>query len=447
MDMNKTAPVILFLFLFTPLSLCSQQNIPTDSVRHWMVAYRFQEAIQAIDRLLVLDSLNEELLRMKAEAYQSVFQFRKATMALEKVYSLDTMQQRSLIDLVDILRQTGQYPRAVAYCEKLVSFWPEIQYFDLQLANLYYLDETFDRAIRQYRKILLGDTANLYVIRQLANALSASGQTDSAIVYYQLTLRADSLDAGTVSRLANQYIIKKRYRDALVVTERFLASDSLNADIVKQNAYCKFLLHEYSSAILGFLRCAELGDRSHFTARYLGQSYYRTEAFDLAEPWFRTAYLADSMNTEICFYYGVSATRALNPDTGLIMLTKAWKALSTAEQFLTTVGVQLAETYNRLNQPDTALWFLKRAYANDTSDVKILFRIGYQYDLELNDPSNAMLLYEQYLSRLPVPEKTDTASFVPGTRSFEDFAKNRLRELRETRGKEIGDIGNVTQMP
>lgn len=431
------------LFQVFSLSLLGQSPtvLPEDSVRQLADSYRYAEAIQLADRYLALDSTNVDLLDLKAWALQAYFQNQGAIRVFEQIYRLDTTRLSTLNDLVNANRQTGQYKQASVYCEKITLLYPENLYFRTQLANLYYLDGRYRMALDVLIPIIRADSSNLYVLRQIGNSFAALGRTDSAIVYYRQALIQDSMDVATTVKLSNQYILKKAYDTALLVAERFLQVDSTDADVTKQQAYCNYLLRNYSKAQEQFSRCIELGDRSKLAYKYLGLSYYKADEFVLAEPWFREAYYTDTTDTEVCFYYGVSATRALNPDTGLMMLNKTLESLTPLTAFVSTVYVQLAEAYNIFNDADTALWFLIKASEQNPSDVKLLFRIGYHYDLHMKNEELALVYYEKFLKKAgvtdPVPNETSLSFAV----SFTDYAAARVNEIKGIKPDEKGSPG------
>lgn len=432
---------LLLLPLFFSVSGQVQQISQEDSVRQLAESYHYAEAIELADRYLAEDSTRIDILRLKAKALQAWFQNQRAIEVYEQIYKLDTLQLSGLNDLVNANRLTGQYEIAATYCEKITNLFPENIYFKTQLAHLYYLDNQFELALEVLKPLYQADTTNLYFIRQVANSYASLGKTDSAIIFYQSALLLDSMDVLTTVKLSNQYIIKKAYDTALIVAERFLKVDSSNADVTKQQAYCCYLLRDYPKAQAQFERSINLGDKSKLAYKYLGLSYYKVDEFAQAEPWFREAYGTDTTDAEVCFYYGVSAIRAINPDTGIIMLNKTLESLLPLTSFISTVYVQLSEGYNILNNSDTALYLLKRAYEQNPAETKLLFRIGYHYDLHMKNEEMALLYYEKYLNATGTPETTNAEPSLSFAFSFSEYAAARVREIKGLEPNEKGSPG------
>lgn len=111
--------------------------------------------------------------------------------------------------------------------------------------------------------------------------------------------------------------------------------------------------------------------------------------------------------------------------------------------FISTVYVQLPEVYNILNNADTALWFLVKAYEQNPADLRLLFRIGYQYDLHLNNEGKALFYYEKFLSNSGISEAatSDSTTSMSLSFSFEDYAAARVKEIKGIGSDEKGPPG------
>jgi tetratricopeptide (TPR) repeat protein len=340
---------------------------------------------------------------------------------------LDTANVTTLFELVNVCRQLGDYKQAIAYCQRIVDLHPESFFFTIHLSNLYYGIEDFRMAKEILLPLYRMDSLNVYVLNQLANSCNELQQADSAIGFYMRYLAIIPYDAVMTGKLTNLFIRKRDYAAGLYLTENLLEHDSTNTGILKLNAYCNYLMKEYQVAAQKFSKCVILGDKSKFTLKYSGLSWYRQELYDLAGPWFRLAYLADTTDTEVCFYYGVSAYRSALPDTGVIYLQKTMKMIMPEPKFLNTLCVELAGAYSENGQADTALIILKSAYEDNPENATLAFKIAYQYDYYLRKPSDALPYYNEFLMKCPESEKTEVNS--PLQRSYYEYTINRVKDI------------------
>jgi tetratricopeptide (TPR) repeat protein len=431
---NRKFALLPVIFVITLSGLNAQQKGISDTeltakLHQLMDSCQYERACLVAGELLGRDSLNIEALTIKGRALAANFQFQQARDVFTRAYFMDTSNVMTLFELVSVCKQLGDSKKAIAYCKKLTGSYPENIFFAIQLSNLYYGADDFRKA----RDILLPlygrDSLNSYVIKQLANSLSELQLTDSAISFYRKYLDIVPNDAGITGKLTNLYIRKRDFTSGKNLTDQFLSHDSSSTGILKLNAYCNYLLKEYPVAVRQFSISESLGDRSSFTLKYLGLSLYRQEMYELAEPWFRMAYLADTADMEVCFYYGVSAYRSSLPDTGIVYLEKTMRMILPDPKFLNTLTIELAGAYTANGQIDTALTILKSAYKANPDYPVLAFNIAYQYDYYLQSPSEALPYYKEFLNKCPESEKSEVSS--PLHRSYYEYSLNRVKEIKD----------------
>ena len=429
---NKNNLFLLVCIIMGTTSLFAQDQKIRDKelsakFRQLMDSYQYGQACLVAGQLLSKDSLNVELLTMKGRALAADFKVQQAKDVFTTAYVLDTANTVTLFELVNVCRQLGDAKQAIAYCHRIVDLHPENSFFTIHLSNLYYGIEDFRMAKDILLPLYKMDSLNVYVLKQLANSCNELQQVDSAITFYVKYLDLVPFDAGMTGKLTNLFIRKWDYPAGLSLTELFFAHDSANTGILKLNAYCHYLMKDYQAAAQKFSKCIQLGDKSKFVLKYFGLSWYKQERYDLAEPRFRLAYLADTTDMEICFYYGVSAYRSALTDTGVIYLEKTMKMIMPDPKFLNTLYLELAGAYNENGQADTALTILKSAYGANPDYPALAFKIAYQYDYYLRKPFKALPYYNEFLKKCPEAEKAGVN--LVQRRSYYEYTVNRVKEI------------------
>ena len=174
-------------------------------------------------------------------------------------------------------------------------------------------------------------------------------------------------------------------------------------------------------------QCLILGDSSKFTMKYLGLSYYKQEKYDTAAPFFRSAFNCDTTDAEVCFYYGVSAYRSLDVDTGQVYLNRTLRLLMPPGKFLSTLYTELADVHTSKGAADSAVFFLKKAMEANPENNTLRFKIAYQYDFHLRMPFEGLPYYREFLKN--ASQEDHPGGNLPQQVSYTDYAKNRIGEI------------------
>jgi tetratricopeptide (TPR) repeat protein len=438
-SIKKIIMIFGVLALIPPYCARAQEN--PEALGSLIKSFRYSEAIRLAEQYLKTDSTNVEVLLVKGRALEAVFKLKEAISTLKKAEEADSNNVSVLNELITVYWQTGEYKRAIETCKKITLLDPSNRYFALQLANLYYSNKDYGHAINVLLPVFQSDTSDFYVVKQLANCYDDKDVADSAEFFYRLALRINPYDPGVTAKLANVLIRINEINTAFYFTVLYLKHDPDYVPILKQNAYCNYLIHDYQASAQQLKRCLSLGDSTKFSWRYLGMSYYKQEKYDSAAPFLRTAFLCDTTDREVCFYYGVSAARSNQPDTGLVYLSRTMRLLMPPGKFLSSLYVEIASAYTSLSRTDTALFLLKKALEADPGTNITRFKIAYQYDYYLHKPFDALPWYREFMKNEPptiepkllytdpyasIHTKTSKTEI---TESFFEYAKKRVNVL------------------
>ena len=448
---------ILGLLLLVIRPVNGQSNDDLNHVKQLMENFRYDEATRAAGRFLEADSSNKAMLLLQSASLAAVNKYREARTVLVRVVRIDSANIRGWFNLAGIYRQLGNFAMAVFACNRAITLDPANRYFTQQLASLYYGNEEFEKAKNVLLPLYRSDTLDFYLVKQLGNCYAELKRPDSAILYYSKALALYPSDAVVTGKVINLYIKIKMLQKGLALADRYLLLDSANTGILQLSGFCRYLLKDYTGAEQRFRQSAALGDDSRFSHKYVGLSYYKQERYEEAEPHFRQAFRMETTDSEICFYYGVTAYRSMLTDTGLVYLNRTLRLLMPPTKFLSALYTELAGAWNANLRSDTALAILKMARDNDPANDLFLFRIAYQYDYFLNQPKEALAWYREYLHSFkdtagdnlnpPMQDRAGTTSTErenggnPGEEpaaglnishqySNRDFAARRIEELQ-----------------
>ncbi|MCX6276648.1 MAG: hypothetical protein NT004_00955 [Bacteroidetes bacterium] len=425
--MVKTPGILVIMLLFFPGISKAQEREPIEQIKSLMESCQFSQAVSLAELLLLQDSSRIDLLLIKGRAQAAGFEYPEAIVTLRKALWYDSTNIKALNELVNVYRQSGDPNKAIATILKISSLVPDNRYFQLQLASLYYAENDFQKAVQILLPLYKTDSSSFFVAKQLGNCFNELKQSDPAIYFYRRALKIIPFDPYVTGKLVNIYLREDDVALALYFTQVFLAQDSVNIPILKQSGYCYYLLIDFKEAAKRLLTCARLGDSSKFTMKYLGLSYYKQEKYDTAAPFFLKAFSIDTTDAEVCFYYGVSAFRSLNIDTGLVYLNRTMRLLMPSGQFLSTLYMELAAANTSTGHSDTAIVLLTKALEANPGNNTIRFKIAYQYDYYLRELQKALSWYQEFLKNDREPKESTGTD--PQQVSMSDYVKKRIPQI------------------
>lgn len=426
--MERSFIIFLFFSLFLPGISRGQERESADQVKSLMESCQFSQAVTLAELFLSKDSTRTDLLLLQGRALAAGYQYREAIRALRKAERLDSANIQVLNELMDVYRLSGDPGKAISTSLKITRLVPENRYFQLQLASLYYSEEEYRNAVEVLMQLYTADSSSYFVARQMGNCYNELKRADSARKFYRRALRITPFDPYVTGKLVNLLIREDDLAMALYWTQLYLSQDPSYLPILKQNGYCYYLLIDFKSSALQLRKCIELGDSSKFTMKYLGLSYYKQEKYDTAAPFFRNAFFSDTTDAEVCFYYGVSAYRSLDINTGLTYLTRTLRLLMPSPQFLATLYSELADASTSKGLADTAVIFLRKALEANPANNTLRFKIAYQYDYHLHKPYVALPWYQEFLKNI-VPG-SELKMNLPQQVSYSEYARNRVKEIK-----------------
>ncbi|HPS62075.1 MAG TPA: tetratricopeptide repeat protein [Bacteroidales bacterium] len=391
-------PIIAGVFLlWLPLLMPAQERSPAAQVRDLMDVWKFGQAADLAERFLSADSTNTELFLLRGRSLAALSKYPEAIRSIGKALASDSTSLPVLNELIQVYRQSGNITGALRTVRTALVRYPGNSWLKLQQANLLVMDGDYRDAVPLLQELYRGDSASFHLPRQLGTCYFELKKADSAIRFYRRALKLSPYDEYVTGRLVNLFIRTDQVPIAYYFTQKYLEKDSTSIPILRQNGYCLYLMIDFPGAARQLGKCLAAGDSSKFTLKYLGLSCYKRERYDSAAPFFRAAFRNDTTDSELCFYYGVSAFRAGQNDTGRVYLERTFRLLMPSGSFLSSLCAELADAGTACGNPDTAVVLLRKALEADPGNNTLRFRIAYQYDYHLRKPFEALPWYREFL--------------------------------------------------
>jgi len=426
-SLRRLVLLIMAVFLFNYYS--QAQNY--DSIVIYIQRYEYQKAI---DEINAIDKYNSDfkLLDLKAAALKGLNKYQEAIQAYEKLLINDTSDLKNIIEIANCYQSIGDNKNAHTYYKKAIKLSPHNNYLYQQLANAYYQDDDFENAIRYYITAYAADST-YYLTKQLAKCLDNLKKTDSAIFFYQEAFNKNPLDFESAYRLANLYKQNEDYKSAINITDSFLINDSANLRMLKLNGYLNFLNKDYTKAISSFEKCVFQKDTSDFTNKYLGYSYFRAGEYLKAKDYLEKAFQKDTSNVEICYILGLSCDYSVYKKLGIQYLSKTIELAIPSSAFLSQVYQDLAAANTGLYKYEEALEAYMKAYELTPNDTLLIFKIASHYDNWIKDKDKALKYYQAFMETRPKGKTELPKMPLPGgiIVSYYDYVERRMGEIKE----------------
>ena len=424
---GKRLLFILLAFLFL-LKTHAQQ---TDSITEFFQHYEYQKVI---DLAGGTDSFpaDPQLLYYKAAAFKGLNKFQQAIPYYEKLLKQDSLNLKYRIELAECYQSLGNFKKTQKLYIKALTSDSSNYYLIQQLANSYYLDDDFTKAKIYYRKAYLNDST-FYLSKQLARCYDNLGNRDSSILYYKKAIALSPVDFLSNYRLANLYMQKKEYEKGILLADTFLTYDSTNIRMLKLSGLLYYQKREFNNSVKRFEKCVELNDTSDFTHKYLGYSYFKISEYGKAKNYLESAYLHDTLNTELCYTLGLSCDYSDNIDEAVRYLKKTLELAIPAPDFLSQIYQDYAYACSKNSEFSEALNSYLEAYKLTPGDTLLVLKIASNYDNYSDDKEKALKYYKLFMAtrpkiRKPLPEVNKKGEVVL---SYYNYAERRIKEIQE----------------
>jgi tetratricopeptide (TPR) repeat protein len=372
------------------------------------------------------------IMYMKAGALRGLNKYRESLSLLEQLVKSDPSDVRYLVEAAGCCSELGDYRTAREYLSGALRIQPGNPYLVRQIADAYFHEKDYGQAKEHYLQVY-ADDPGFYLARQLARSYENLGLAGTAVLYYRTALEMNPADYKSTFRLANIYRRQEQYVEGIFLTDSYLESDSNNIEMLKLNAFLYFLKEYYSAAVKRIEYCHSLGDTSEFLNKYLGYSYFKTDAYAEAKTFLEKAWLEDTLNADLCYILGLSCDYSYYKEQAIEYLEKTIRLITPAPEHVSRVYQDLAKAQTGYYKYDDALDAYHKALELTPADTLLIFQLASHYDNWIKDKRMALQYYEKFMDTRPAQKKPLPKIPAEGgiTLSYYDYVERRIKEIRE----------------
>lgn len=181
---------------------------------------RFDEAIQILNKVLLLDRTKWELNYLLSLSYYKAGYIDKAISHYREVLKLDSSNLLVLTDLSLILINQNEISEAIKVIEQLLNNYPNNYQGLFNLAYCYELLEQYDKSIEIYHKCTLHKNQSWEAYFNLANLYSKLEKFEEAEENYKTILNLNPQNYSTYVNLGNLYFRQFKLDDAIQILKK-----------------------------------------------------------------------------------------------------------------------------------------------------------------------------------------------------------------------------------
>lgn len=339
--------------------------------------YQFDRGLVLLNQ--VEDSSSVELLQKKGYCYFQLGKYRMAIKQYERIVTIDSINTQALV----------------------------------QLAQLYARDKQYENAYSCYEKLIANDSLNSFYYKQYGIVAIQAEAIELALPNLFETVRLNSGDIEAYGLLGDLLIENDHYKIADSILSHAL-SVSPHATLTLLLARAQLGEKKFAEVIKTTEKLLTNGDTLNIHARLMGISYFQLHQYDKVIP-FMDFLLKRGLKAEWVYYYlGVSYQHLNNPDSAITFLNKAIE--EGISENITQYYVQLATSYENINDFKSAIKYYKAAYETSKKDI-LLYHLGRNYDVYYKDKTTAISYFKRYL------DSDDTIKVA------REYTRSRLNEL------------------
>ncbi len=209
---------------------------PNDQRFNRMLARQFFDAGDYVkarvgyDELVQMDSTDVSSWMKLAEIASFSQQFDKAIEALNQVLSLDSMNLSSLMMMGDILNRHNN-SGAVIYYERAYSLYPENQKAAYALGNWYIQSREPRRTIPLCERMLENDSTSIKFSKLLGYAYYKAGGARQAVKWFDYAVALGDSTVFTLKFKGISHYLKTDFGKAIGALEDAVKKDSMDAEV------------------------------------------------------------------------------------------------------------------------------------------------------------------------------------------------------------------------
>jgi len=343
------------------------------------------------------------IITFKTEAQSSVLQLSDSLMAngnFSKAITLleDNATEHTNYRLAKAYNAIGNYDKSLENFSRAVENNNQNSQLQYEYAKLLSKVKKNREAVIIFNTLKAKDSTNPNYHYELGVVLERLSQETDAQNCFKKAFRIDSTHQKAIYKLSRHSLKNKAFERLDTLLTVGLNSYPKNAALISLKAQSLFLQNDYTKAIVWFENLLALGDKSQFVFEKLSHAYKKELEYEKAIECMEQALLFEPKNTENLYKLG-SLYQLINDYKKAEKYIK--QALELQDLPLDREYSKLATVYNRLEKPQQALIYFKKALKENPKNESAKFFIVLTKASYYKDLQSKIELFENYIEKNP----------------------------------------------
>lgn len=319
--------------------------------------------------------------------------FSKAIILLENSNTENTSYR-----LAKAYNAIGNYDKAIISYKKAIENNKGNGLLQYEYGKLLSKVKKNEEAVSIFKKLKAIDSTNANYNYELGVVLERLQQTENAQNNFKEAYKLDNSHQKAIYKLAKHSLKNKEYERLDTLITIGLNSYPKNAGLTNLKAQSLFLLKDYTKAITWFEKLIELGENSQYIFEKLSFAYKKDLEYEKAIECLEKALLFEPKNAENLFKLG-SLYQLINDYEKAEELIK--QSIKLQDIPLDNQYIKLATIYNRLEKPQVAVTYFKKALKENPNNESAKFYILVAKASFYKDYQSRVNLFDTFIKNNP----------------------------------------------
>lgn len=348
--------------------------------------------------------------------YYSIDNYKKAALYYKNALKFKE-DYKTKIKLTESYKKLRKYKEAITIYEDIVAKDTDNLLIQYQLGKLYLVTKKANEALEKFYFLIKKDSLNANYSYQLAKGYALKRKNNLKINSYLDCYRKDSTHFNAIFRLAMDFTRLKDSDSASIFIERGLRlnPDHISLNRLKINQF--YRKKQYKKALPLLLKIDSLQPNVDYTHSLLGKVYYNLEDYENARKHFVKARNIDMNNFKNYTYLGHIAAKQ---DRYPLAITNYRMATYIGKKRRDEEYYSMGLLYYKEKKPKKALAMYKKAYAENSRNLEVLFQLAKLSDDYYKDNKIAYKYYKEYVNKFYHKDSVKL-----------NFAENRVKEIKK----------------
>jgi len=425
--MKKNCIILFFLIIAAYPAATAQNNTDYSKIDLHLIRGDYKMVIDTCRQILITDSLNSEIYYKMGLAYQNLISEDKSLECFTTAATLSPDNSTYSFMVAKGLFNKGKMKQAKPILFKLCQSDSLNWAYAYFLTSIYMQEEEYDKSLDIYKRFLKQDSSNYVFYDKIGFASLRKGDFLYSIDQFNRSMALNKKNTNAIKNLAFLYSNTMRVDTAIILLTRGIAIDPEDLDLYVRRANINFLISHTKRALDDYLKLLKTGDTTFIYLKRAGIGYSNNLQPKESNVYLKLAFKKDSTDYETATFLAQNYDKLGKPDTAIYYYKRVLKILDPIVDQASITSIFLAESLKNggyfKEAIDTYLKCMKT-----TDDINLYMIVANIYDEQFNDLPKAIYYYQKFVDNLKNARMNFSTDYTDQVKKRLEFLKVKQKE-------------------